>query len=221
MERAKELGTRLGEGAEEKDVGEVDVLKALGMLPDASDEALEVGSLRKETRVSAEASSSVRRRAHPFAGLLVEIVVADVNRDRGVESCRCNKKSGHRFERSRRRQALTRDDTVEDPLLEADLISPIFWSRQAPNELLLTIAPSTTSWSARQARHAETVERGETGSSFRGRARRVDVGDGGEAVLLVDGLPYTRRRLTCVAGEAFGVLEKVDIDALCEEGRRR
>jgi len=54
-----ELGSRLCEGAEEDDVGEVDVLEALRVLADAGDEALEVGG--------------------PLASLLVEVFVADVD----------------------------------------------------------------------------------------------------------------------------------------------
>jgi hypothetical protein len=42
----EELWSRLGEGAKEDDVGEVDVLQSLGMLGDTCNEALEVGGLQ-------------------------------------------------------------------------------------------------------------------------------------------------------------------------------
>lgn len=90
-------------------------------------------------------------------------------------------------------KTLTGDYAVEDSLLEADLIPSILRSGQAPNQLLLTITPPTTSRPAGQACHAEAVERGETSSSFRGRTRWVNVRNRGETVLLVDGLPYARR----------------------------
>lgn len=101
LQGAKELRARLGESAKEEDVGEVDVLEALGMLSDTSDEAFKVGSLGKEADVNAEATTSARRSTHPFASLLVEVIVADVDRDGGVKSCGVCKESACQFKRPR------------------------------------------------------------------------------------------------------------------------
>jgi len=62
-----QLRARLGERAKEDDVGEVDVLEALGVLADPGDEALEVG--------------------RPLPSLLVQVLVADVDRDGRVQAC--------------------------------------------------------------------------------------------------------------------------------------
>lgn len=136
-----------------------------------------------------------------------------------------------RAQRSRRRTGQqperTRDDAVKDPLLEAHLLRRVLRSRQTPHQSLLRLAPPSHRQPAepteptrrrrrrrfrRRHRHVR-----EAAPAFPGRAGGVDEGDGGEAVLFVDRFPDARGGRAGVTGEAFGVLEQVDVDTLCRQ----
>lgn len=126
--------------------------------------------------------------------------------------------------RGRRERGRTRDDAVEDPLLEAHLLIRVPRPRQAPQQPLLALAPparrkpkpsrsrSPSSPTDKPAKARR--DRREPRPALESGPRRVDERHGREAVLLVDGLPHARRRRPCVPREALGVLEQVDVDAL-------